>query len=91
MFYFKVDSAPAQFAISKYRPDMTFEWGVTCNQNDLCLSFQGEKIGGDIGKAFPLIIFGAISLLAGILTLFLPETLNTQMPENIEDAKLFGT
>ncbi|XP_033741750.1 uncharacterized protein LOC117328333 [Pecten maximus] len=48
-------------------------------------------IGGKMGQAIPLVIFGAASVLAGILTLFLPETLNTRLPETIEDARLFGT
>ncbi|XP_060072919.1 organic cation transporter protein-like isoform X2 [Ylistrum balloti] len=48
-------------------------------------------IGGKMGQAVPLVIFGAASVLAGILTLFLPETLNTRLPETIEDARLFGT
>lgn len=48
-------------------------------------------IGGKMGQAVPLVIFGAASVLAGILTLFLPETLNSRLPETIEDARLFGT
>ena len=54
-------------------------------------SFQGQKVGGSFGRALPLIIFGTISVIAGLLTLYLPETLNTLMPETIEDAKDFGT
>ncbi|XP_021380087.1 organic cation transporter protein-like isoform X3 [Mizuhopecten yessoensis] len=52
---------------------------------------SSQLIGGKMGQAVPLVIFGAASVLAGILTMFLPETLNTRLPETIEDARLFGT
>ena len=32
----------------------------------------------------PVLIFGFTSLLAGILTLFLPETKNAKLPDTIE-------
>ena len=32
----------------------------------------------------PVLIFGCTSLLAGILTLFLPETKNVALPDTIE-------
>ncbi|ESO84004.1 hypothetical protein LOTGIDRAFT_108246 [Lottia gigantea] len=44
-------------------------------------------IGGDLRIALPLIIFGASSIIAGLLCLLLPETLNRKMPETIDDAK----
>ncbi|XP_061167471.1 organic cation transporter protein-like isoform X1 [Saccostrea echinata] len=52
---------------------------------------SGEEIGGDFGKAFPLVVFGAVSILAGCLALVLPETLHRKLPETIEDAKIFGS
>ena len=44
---------------------------------------------GDFGKALPLIIFGGLSVLAGGLSLFLPETMGRILPETITDAENF--
>jgi len=52
-------------------------------------SLQGELIGGDIGKALPLAIFGVASAVAGLLCIFLPETLHTKLPDTIEEAVNF--
>nr|XP_012230838.1 PREDICTED: organic cation transporter protein [Linepithema humile]XP_012230839.1 PREDICTED: organic cation transporter protein [Linepithema humile]XP_012230841.1 PREDICTED: organic cation transporter protein [Linepithema humile]XP_012230842.1 PREDICTED: organic cation transporter protein [Linepithema humile] len=38
----------------------------------------------------PATIFGLVSLVAGFLALYLPETLNQPMPETIEDGENFG-
>jgi OCT family organic cation transporter-like MFS transporter 4/5 len=46
-------------------------------------------IGGDFGKALPLAIFGITSVIAGLLCLFLPETLNQKLPDTVEDAAKF--
>jgi hypothetical protein len=48
-------------------------------------------LGGHVGQAVPLVVFGAASVLAGVLTLLLPETLGEQLPETIEDGIMFGT
>ena len=45
---------------------------------------------GDIGKAMPLVIFGALSFVAGLLSIVLPETLGFRLPDTINDAKQFG-
>ncbi|XP_046374361.2 organic cation transporter protein-like [Haliotis rufescens] len=47
-------------------------------------------VDGDISSALPLIVFGVLTLMAGILALGLPETLHRKLPETIEDAKSFG-
>ncbi|GFR96365.1 organic cation transporter protein [Elysia marginata] len=47
-------------------------------------------LAGGLGIALPLLIFGALSITAGLLVLFLPETRNTDLPETLEDAKKFG-
>ncbi|WAR08263.1 ORCT-like protein [Mya arenaria] len=46
----------------------------------------GTFVDGDFGKALPLIIFGGLSVVAGLLSLFLPETNGQVLPETIEDA-----
>ncbi|XP_017770188.1 PREDICTED: organic cation transporter protein [Nicrophorus vespilloides] len=38
----------------------------------------------------PAIIFAVIALVSGFLTLFLPETLGSPMPQSIEDGEKFG-
>ncbi|XP_046374364.1 organic cation transporter protein-like [Haliotis rufescens] len=50
----------------------------------------GLFVGGDLKVALPLIVFGAVSVGAGLISLLLPETLNRKLPESIEDAKAFG-
>ncbi|XP_048774399.2 organic cation transporter protein-like isoform X1 [Ostrea edulis] len=50
----------------------------------------GMTIGGSIGEALPLVIFGAASVTAGLMCLYLPETLNQKLPETIEDGINFG-
>ncbi|GFO13863.1 solute carrier family 22 member 13 [Plakobranchus ocellatus] len=44
----------------------------------------------DLGIALPLLIFGGLSVAAGLLVLLLPETSNKVLPDTIEDAKHFG-
>ncbi|KAL4235001.1 hypothetical protein ACF0H5_006640 [Mactra antiquata] len=47
-------------------------------------------IGGQLGKAIPQVIFATIIIAGGITAIFLPETLDRDLPETFEDAKVFG-
>ncbi|KAL5011132.1 hypothetical protein ScPMuIL_013437 [Solemya velum] len=49
----------------------------------------GTLVEGHTSKALPLIIFGSLSVAAGLLVLILPETVNRKMPETIDDAIMF--
>jgi len=47
-------------------------------------------VGGKVGEALPLIVFGIVAVAAGLLCLQLPETLNRQLPDTIEEAENLG-
>lgn len=47
-------------------------------------------VDGQFGQALPLIVFGGSTVAGGLLCFFLPETLNTNLPETLEDATNFG-
>ena len=47
-------------------------------------------MSGNWGVALPLLIFGGLSVTAGLLVLLLPETSNTVLPDSVEDARKFG-
>ncbi|XP_064613750.1 organic cation transporter protein-like [Liolophura sinensis] len=42
---------------------------------------------GPIGVALPMIFYGGLSIFAGLLNIFLPETKGKPMPETVEDLK----
>ena len=44
----------------------------------------------DYWRPGPLIVYGILAFSAGLLSLLLPETLNKQLPETIEDGEQFG-
>lgn len=44
----------------------------------------------DIWTPLPLVVFGALSFVCGLLSLLLPETLNKKLPETIEEGERFG-
>ncbi|KAK7476393.1 hypothetical protein BaRGS_00032393, partial [Batillaria attramentaria] len=47
-------------------------------------------VEGRFGQALPLLVFGSATVAAGLLCVFLPETLHKHLPETLEDAKMFG-
>ena len=47
-------------------------------------------IGGRFGEVEPLVVFGVLSIIAGLLILLLPETLNQKLPDTIEEGVRFG-
>ncbi|XP_069135010.1 organic cation transporter protein-like isoform X2 [Argopecten irradians] len=49
-----------------------------------------KVIEGNFGRAVPLVVFGGASVVAGILSLWLPETNNRELPESLEDGRRFG-
>lgn len=51
---------------------------------------SGELIGGKFGKAEPLLIFGILSVIAGLLLLLLPETYGQKLPDTMKEGEEFG-
>ena len=43
----------------------------------------------ELNKVIPYILLGALSIIAGLLALILPETKGQQLPESIEDGENF--
>ncbi|GFO07324.1 solute carrier family 22 member 3-like [Plakobranchus ocellatus] len=50
---------------------------------------EGRLMGGHLSQALPMIVFGSAALLAGILSIQLPETLGRDLPETIHDALVY--
>lgn len=41
-------------------------------------------------SGLPSLLFGLTSLLCGVLTLFIPETANCELPDTVQEAELIG-
>ncbi|XP_041370295.1 organic cation transporter protein-like [Gigantopelta aegis] len=54
------------------------------------ISDLGILLGGHHASVLPLVVFGGITVFAGLTSLGLPETQNRKLPETIEDALQFG-
>lgn len=48
------------------------------------------ELGKVVWKPLPVLIFGSLSVAAGLLALLLPETLHQKLPETIEDGEEFA-
>ena len=55
--------------------------GIICPYINLLMNYW---------KPLPLIIYGVLAFTGGLLALILPETLNKELPETIEDGENFG-
>ena len=55
-----------------------------------CIYLQDRLVGGSIGKALPLLVFGVICVIAGLLIFLLPETAGKELPGTIQDGIQFG-
>lgn len=44
----------------------------------------------DFWKPLPVLIFGILAFTAGLLSLYLPETHNRELPETLEDGEEFA-
>ncbi|XP_050515589.1 organic cation transporter protein [Diabrotica virgifera virgifera] len=44
----------------------------------------------NISTSFPLLILGVLGILGGLLALFLPETLDQELPQTLQDGENFG-
>lgn len=45
-----------------------------------------QVVSGDVGSILPMSIFGGLAVIAGFLSLLLPETNNQRLPETLDDA-----
>ena len=43
-----------------------------------------------VWEPLPFILFGSLSILAGLLALLLPETNHKKLPETLEEGEAFG-
>lgn len=57
---------------------------LNMQQYILCI-FQAQ-----IMESLPLILFGTMSVTSGLFVLLFPETLNTKLPDTIEEAEVIG-
>ena len=52
---------------------------------------SGLRQGAQAYRYLPVILFGATSIIAGLLALLLPETKGKALPDTIEQGEVFGT
>lgn len=49
-----------------------------------------DCVQANISPALPLLVLGTIGITGGILALFLPETLDKELPQTLQDGENFG-
>ncbi|CAI9729433.1 organic cation transporter protein-like isoform X1 [Octopus vulgaris] len=54
------------------------------------IMLSGNHIPSKFGPSLPFIMFGVVSVIAGFLSLLLPETRGQNLPETIKDGELMG-
>eukprot|EP00106_Octopus_bimaculoides_P002413 XP_014769855.1 PREDICTED: organic cation transporter protein-like isoform X2 [Octopus bimaculoides] len=54
------------------------------------IMLSGNYIPSKFGPSLPFIMFGVVSVIAGFLSLLLPETKGQNLPETIKDGELMG-
>ena len=71
---------------------LSIDIGLSSFINPLILfaCLQSNVIEGNFGQAVPLVVFGGSSVVAGLLSLMLPETHGQRLPETIQDGVEFG-
>lgn len=52
----------------------------------LFVILQSQVVSGDVGSILPMSIFGGLAVIAGFLSILLPETNNQRLPETLDDA-----
>ena len=55
-----------------------------------CFNFQGAHLYSAAPRLVTFLIFGFLSIVAGFLTLLLPETLNRDLPDTVRQAEHLG-
>lgn len=61
------------------------------NLQSVALSqFISQSPTGDASNAIPLLIIGLVCVFSGVCLTTIPETLNENLPQTIEDAENFG-
>lgn len=84
------------YSIREYRPfhqklyKSFILYFVSCcfSMRFLFVILQNKIVSGDIGRILPMSIFGIVAVLAGFLSLLLPETNKLRLSETLEDAVL---
>ncbi|XP_069126049.1 organic cation transporter protein-like [Argopecten irradians] len=51
----------------------------------------GRLVDSRFGAALPYVVFGALAMVAGVMSLVLPETLHKKLPEDMNDIKISVT
>lgn len=63
---------------------------IRLRSNEINRTICSSILQANISEVLPSLSFGAISIVAGVLVLLLPETFNQELPDTIEEAKNIG-